>query len=102
MYGAAFWDRHTKDSDEYLITDQKKVVEKLTFYINITQNIGIHATKQNNETHSSIQKIKSKHGQLNNFHFTPVTDGLGCSVANFWEIAAHSVNDMFSLYFDYL
>ena len=27
--------------------------------------------------------------------------GLGCSVATFWERAAHSVDHMFSLYFDY-
>ena len=26
----------------------------------------------------------------------------GCCVATFWEIAAHSVDHMFSLYFDYL
>ena len=26
----------------------------------------------------------------------------GCCVATFWEIAAHSVDYMFSLYFDYL
>ena len=28
--------------------------------------------------------------------------GLGCRVATCWEIAAHSVDHMFSLYFDYL
>ena len=28
--------------------------------------------------------------------------GLGCWVATFWERAAHSVDHMFSLYFDYL
>ena len=65
-----------KDSEENLISDQDKVVENLnTFYINIAQNIGINATTQNDETHPSIQKIKSKHGQLNDFHFMFVTEG---------------------------
>ena len=31
------------------------------------------------------------------FHF-----GLGCWKATFWEIAAHSVYHMFSVYFEYL
>ena len=34
-----------------------------------------HAKTQNDETHPSIQKIKSKHGLLNDFHFKPVTEG---------------------------
>ena len=28
--------------------------------------------------------------------------GLGCWVATFWERVAHSVDNVFSLYFDYL
>ena len=65
-----------KDSEENLISDQNKVVENLnSFYINIVQNIGINAKTQNDETHPSIQKIKSKHGLLNDFHFKPVTEG---------------------------
>ena len=47
-----------KDSDDNLIPDQEMVVEKLnTLYISIADNIGINATKQNDETHPSIQKI---------------------------------------------
>ena len=58
------------NSDDNLIPDQEMVVEKLnTFYINIAENIGINATKQNDETHPSIQNSKTKHGQLNDFHF---------------------------------
>ena len=65
-----------KDSEENLISDLNKVVENLiSFYINIAQNIGINAKTQNDETHPSIQKIQSKHGLLNDFHFKPVTEG---------------------------
>ena len=65
-----------KDTEENLISEQGKVVEKLnTFYINIAQNIGINANKQNDETHPSVQKIKSIHGQINEFQFKPVTEG---------------------------
>ena len=30
-----------------------------------------------------------------------ILSSVGCSVATFWERAAHSVDHMFSLYFDY-
>ena len=39
------------------------------------QNIDINANKQNDETHPSVQKIKSIHGQINEFQFKPVTEG---------------------------
>ena len=59
---------------ESLITDQTQVCERMnTFYVNITQNIGIDCDTPVNKEHQGIIKIK-ENANLSDFDFSPVTE----------------------------